>query len=149
MNDRFWGAFNSFKSLTDDMLSCLSQHLDRYILRDQILLDQRTEKLILCLRSSRKSNLDLFKTNLYKKLEKFHFLLQAHRDHKCLISVTKVYRAPDRGLIHIFFLRPFHTFHRRHVILTFVLRWCHHFRFPPFSLPLIFLVSVISFCIKT
>jgi len=46
------------------MLSCLSQHLDRYILRDQILLDQRTEKLILCLRSSRKSNLDLFKTNL-------------------------------------------------------------------------------------
>ena len=61
------------------MLSCLSQHLDRYILRDQILLDQRTEKLILCLRSSRKSNLDLFKTNLYKKLEKFHFLLQAHR----------------------------------------------------------------------
>ena len=139
MNDRFWGAFNSFKSLTDNMLSCLSQHLDRYILRDQILLDQRTEKLILCLRSSRKSNLDLFKTNLYKKLEKFHFLLQAHRDHKCLISVTKVYRAPDRGLIHIFFLRPFHTFHRRHVILTFVLGWCHHFVFLHFLFPLKFL----------
>ena len=66
----FGAAFNSFKGLTDDMLSCLSQHLDRYILRDQILLDQRTEKLILCLRSSRKSNLDLFKTDFYKKLEK-------------------------------------------------------------------------------
>lgn len=73
MNDRFWGAFNSFKSLTDNMLSCLSQHLDRYILRDQILLDQRTEKLILCLRSSRKSNLNLFKTDLYKKLENSTF----------------------------------------------------------------------------
>ena len=33
MNDRFWGAFNSFKSLTDNMLSCLCQNLNRYIIR--------------------------------------------------------------------------------------------------------------------
>ena len=133
MNDCFRSTFYSLECFTDNMFSGLCQYLDSYILRNQILLDQCTKKLILCLRSCRETYLDLFKTDLYKKLEKLNLLLQAHRDHKCLVSVTKVYRAPDRGFLYIFFFCPFHTFNRRHVILTFVLRWCHHFCFPPFS----------------
>ena len=138
MNNCLRSTFYSLKSFADDMFSCLGQYLNGNILRNQVLFNQGTKKLILGLGSSRETNLNLFKTNLYKKFEKLNLLLQTHRNYKCLISVTKVYRAPDRGLIHIFLLRPFHTFHRRHVILTFVLGWCHHFRFPPFSLPLIF-----------
>ena len=38
-------AFDSFKSFADDMLSGLSQNLNSYILWDQILLDQGTQKL--------------------------------------------------------------------------------------------------------
>ena len=41
-------AFDSFKSFADDMLSGLSQNLNSYILWNQILLDQGTQKFIFC-----------------------------------------------------------------------------------------------------
>ena len=47
------------------MLSRLCQHLNRHIVRNHILLDQSTEKLIFCIRSCRETNLDLLETNIY------------------------------------------------------------------------------------
>ena len=49
MNDRFRSTLYGLKSFADDVLSCLSQYLNGNILRNQVLFDQGTKKLILCL----------------------------------------------------------------------------------------------------
>ena len=129
MYNCLWCAFDSFKSFADDMLSGLSQNLNSYIPWDQILLDQCTQKFIFCFRSSRETYFDFFETDFYKKFEEFNFLFQTHRNHQCLITVTKVYRTPDRCFVHIFFFCPFHAFNRRHKILSLIFAWIHHFFF--------------------
>ena len=111
------------------MLSGLSQNLNSYILWDQILLDQGTQKFIFCFRSSRETYFNFFETDFYKKFKEFNFLFQTHRNHQCLITVTKVYRTPDRCFVHIFFFCPFHAFNRRHKILSLIFAWIHHFFF--------------------
>ena len=129
MYDCFRRTFDSLESLTNNMFSCLSQYLNRYILRDQVLFDQSTQEFIFCFRSSRETYLDLFKTDFYKKFKKFNLLLQTHWDYQCLVAVTKVYRTPDRCFFYIFFLCPFHAFDRWHEILSLILAWIHHFLF--------------------
>ncbi len=129
MYNCLWCAFDSFKSFADDMLSGLSQNLNSYILWDQILLDQGTQKFIFCFRSSRETYFNFFETDFYKKFKEFNFLFQTHRNHQCLITVTKVYRTPDRCFVHIFFFCPFHAFNRRHKILSLIFAWIHHFFF--------------------
>lgn len=62
-------AFDSFKSFADDMLSGLSQNLNSYILWDQILLNQGTQKFIFCFRSSRETYFNFFKTDFTRSLK--------------------------------------------------------------------------------
>ena len=81
MYDCFRSTLDCLKGFTDNMLSGLSQYLDSYILWNEILLDQGTQKFIFCLRGCRKTNLDLLKANFHKKLKKLYFLFQAHRNH--------------------------------------------------------------------
>ena len=57
-------TFQRFKGLADDMLSGLCQYLDRHVIRNQILLDQRAKKLILRLGSCREAHLDLLEIRL-------------------------------------------------------------------------------------
>ena len=73
MNDRMRRSFDRFKGPFDNMLSRLCQNLDRYILRDHILLDQCTQKLIFCLRRCRKSHFDLLEADIQKHLEEGGF----------------------------------------------------------------------------
>ena len=64
MNDYVFSTLNGFKCLFNDMFSCLSQNLNRYIIRNQIPFDQCTAEFIFCLRSSWETNLDFFKANI-------------------------------------------------------------------------------------
>jgi len=126
MYDCLRSTFDCFKSLTDDVLSGLCQYLDRYIVRNQVLLDQCTDKGVFCFRCCREPNFNLLKTDLNKQFEKFYFLLKTHRDYQCLVSVTQVYAAPDWGFVYVFFFCPFHTFYRWHKILSFVFCYVFH-----------------------
>ena len=126
MYNGLWRTFHCFKGLSDNMLSCLCQYLDGYIFRNQILIDQCAQESIFCFRCSRKSYFDLFKTNLYKQLEKLHLLIKTHRDHQRLVAITKIYRTPCRSLVNILLFRPIQTYFRWHIILFLIFTWVHH-----------------------
>ena len=68
-----WSTFDSVKCFSDNMLSCLCQNLDRNVIRNHILLDQCTQKLIFCLRRCRKSHFDLLEADIQKHLEEQGF----------------------------------------------------------------------------
>ena len=120
MNDRMRRSFDRFKGPFDNMLSRLCQNLDRYILRDHILLDQCTQKLIFCLRRCRKSHFDLLEAYIQKHLEEFYFFLQTHRLDQCLIPIPQIHAAPDGRFFNMVFLHPVIARHRRHKIASFI-----------------------------
>ena len=88
MDHRVRRSLDRLKGPLDDVLSGLRQHLYRHIIRDHVLLDQRPHKLILCLRSRRKSHFDLLKSDIYQHLEKLQLFFQAHGLDQRLIAVS-------------------------------------------------------------
>ena len=126
MDDRVAAAFQRFKSLSDDMLSCLCQNLKRNILRYKIALDQSPQEFIFRLRRCRESDFDLFETDLDKEFKKLKFRLQIHRNDQCLVAVTKVNRTPDRRLLDRILLCPFQLCCRGIEKLLSVLIVIHH-----------------------
>ena len=115
------------------MLSRLGQNLNGYVIRDQIMLDQGAKEFVLGLRCCREADLDLFETNLDEEFEEFYLLLQAHRNYKCLVSVTQVNAAPYRCFVNAVFFCPVHARNRRHIILFLILLYIHHDFFLPES----------------
>ena len=122
-------ALDGFEGLADDVLSGLGQHLDRDVVRDHISLDQCAQKVILCLRRRRETDLDLLKPDLYQHLEELDLLLQAHGLDQGLVAVAQVHAAPDRGLVDIILLGPIEAFRRGKEILPHVFAVVHHGRF--------------------
>ena len=114
-------ALNCLKCLLDDMLSRLCQNLDRHIIRNQILLDQCTAKLIFCLRCCRETDLDFLEAYTYQFFEKFKLFFQTHRNNQCLITITQIHAAPCRCLIDILLVYPVCALYRRHIIATLVM----------------------------
>ena len=127
MNHCVGCSLYSFKCSLDDMLSCLCQYLDRYIIRNHVFFDQGSHKLIFCLGSSRESNLDLLKSNIYQHLEKLQLFIQTHRLDQCLISITQINAAPDWRCVYIIFFHPVIFKFRRHKILSLVFFTVFHF----------------------
>ena len=113
------------------MLTGLSQYLDCHIFRNQILLDQRTKKDKLCIRSSRETNLDLLKSYFAEQFKESHFLIKAHGANQRLVSVTQVNAAPLWRFFYIFLFGPVHADFRRHKILSCILSVIHHTVVPP------------------
>ena len=50
MDDGSWRSLYSFKSLLDDMFSCLCENLNSNIIRNHVLLDQCPDKPVFCIR---------------------------------------------------------------------------------------------------
>jgi len=96
MYNRIRCSVNRLKGLTDNVFSRLCQNLHRNIIRDQLPIDQSTQKIVFCLGCSRESNLDFLESDLHKHLEELHLLLEAHRLDECLITVTQINAAPYR-----------------------------------------------------
>ena len=105
-----------FKGTFDDMFSCLSQHLDRHIIRNHILFDQSTKELIFCLRRCRETNLDLFESHIYQHLEKFHLFIQTHRLDQRLVPISQIHTAPDRWFLYMILFHPIIALFRWHKI---------------------------------
>ena len=133
MYDRMLCTLQCVKRLADDMLSRLCEYLNRHIIRDQILLDQRAEELILGIGSCRETDLDFLKTDLYEELEELYLLLQRHRNDEGLIAISQIHAAPYRCMVYIFFLSPLHAADGWHKILANILVVVHHNHFLLFS----------------
>ena len=71
-----------------NMFSCLCKYLNRYIIRNEMLIDQCSQKSKLCLGCCRKTDLNLLKSNLNQHLKKLYFLVQAHWLNQSLIAIT-------------------------------------------------------------
>ena len=98
MNNGIWCTVYSLKGLADNVLSCLCQYLHRHIIRNQLPVDQSTQKVVFRLGCSRKSNLDLLETDLNQHLKKLNLFLKTHWLDQCLITISKIHTAPYRRL---------------------------------------------------
>ena len=96
MHNRLLAAFNGFKGTVDQFFPALGQYLYPHIIRDQSAFDQLTQKIVFNLAGSRKAYFDLLKAKLDQILKHLDLFLHDHRINQCLVSVTKVYAAPDR-----------------------------------------------------
>jgi hypothetical protein len=126
MHNSIFDALKTFKGLPDDMLSRLSQHLDRYVVGDKILLDKSAQKCVFRLARSGKSHLDLLEADLTEQLEKLKLFFKTHRDHKRLIAVAKIHRAPYGRFCQIIFLDPLRLLYGSGKILSCVLTSVHY-----------------------
>ena len=115
VDDGMLCALQGFKGLGDDVFPCLRQHLNRYIVRNQILFDQRPAELVFRFGCSRKADLDFLESDLHQILEKLQFFLQTHGRNQCLIAVPQVNAAPDRCFFDHGLLCPAHgrVLHRK------------------------------------
>ena len=118
MENDIFNALNRFKGLIHQMLTALAQHLNLDIVRNQFFLYQRPEKIILQLGSRWETDFDFLKTEFQKQVKIFQFFFHDHRVDQRLITIPKVYTAPDRRLLDLFF-RPC-TFRKIHYGYTFI-----------------------------
>ena len=99
-------TFYRFKGLADDMFSRLRQHLNGHIIGNHVAFDQGTDKIVLGIGRSRKTNLDLLETDLYQQLKEFQLIFQAHGIDQSLVTISQVNAAPDGGLGNAVLLHP-------------------------------------------
>ena len=105
MDNHILAALNSFKCSLDQMLSALNQYLHLHIVRNQILFNQCSQKIIFNLRSCRETDFDFLESQFHKQIEKFNLLFNNHWLDQCLIAVSQIDTAPDRCLLDLF-VRP-------------------------------------------
>ena len=132
MDDGVGRSFHRLERSLNNMFTGLGKHLDRYIIRDHVLLDQGAQELILRLGCGWETNLDHFKSYIYEQLEKFQFLIQAHGLDQRLIAIPEIHAAPDRRLIDRIFFHPVVARLRRHKIAFFILFPVVHFCTSPY-----------------
>ena len=106
MDHSLFAAPDGLESLLDLVLPALRENLDDDVVRDQVLLDQFSEKVILKLAGCRESDLDLLKAELDKELEHLHLLADYHRIDQCLVAVPEIHADP-RGRLLDLLVRPF------------------------------------------
>ena len=90
--------FDRFEASLDQVVSALAQDLDVNVVRDHLPVGKLTEEIKLDLGSSRETDLDLLEAQLQEKAEHLHLLLNDHRLHQSLVSVSKIHGAPARRL---------------------------------------------------
>ena len=118
----------------DDMLARLRQHLHRHIIRNEIILHEAAQKLVLRLRGRRKADLDLLESHAHEKVEEGQLLIETHRDDEGLVAVTQIDRAPDGCFLGRILTQPVQTDLRRHIVPLGIFLVIHH-RSPRIDIP--------------
>ena len=75
MDHRAGGTLDSLKSLADDVVTALGQHLHGHVLRDHVFLDQGTQELVLGIAGGGETHLDLLEADLHQHLEELQLFL--------------------------------------------------------------------------
>ena len=96
MYDRTARARNGLVRAADQVLATLHQHLDRHVVGDQFVVDQRASHVELGVARAGEADFDLLEADVGQHLEIFQLLADAHRYGERLIAVAQVDAAPDR-----------------------------------------------------
>ena len=116
MDDGVLDALECVERLANDVLARLREHLDRHVVRDEVVLDEAAQELILCIGGRGEADLDLLEADLEEHLVELELLIEAHRDDECLVAVTHIDTAPDGGMIRRVLLEPINVHRRRQEI---------------------------------
>ncbi len=101
VHDRAGYAHQRFVRPLDELLATLHQHLDRDVVGDQAVLDDRPLKVEVGLGSRREPDLDLLEPDLHQRLEEAELALGIHRVDECLVPVAQVHAGPVGRLAHL------------------------------------------------
>ena len=91
-------ALTGLVGALDQLRAGLGQHLDRDVVRDQVLLDDLADEVEVGLAGRREADLDLLVAHPDQQLEHAPLAGRAHRVDQGLVAVPQVDRAPQRGL---------------------------------------------------
>ena len=95
MHDRALSAAQRLERAFDQLGTRLREHLNDYIVGDQIALDQLAHEVEVCLRRRRKSDLDLLEARLDQQIEHPPLACRIHRLDECLIAIAQIHAAPQ------------------------------------------------------
>ena len=127
MNNGVLYTLQSLKGFLYNMLTGLGQHLNRYIIRNKIILYQFAQEGVLRLGSSREPNFDFLKAYLHQHLKELYLFIQTHRNNKGLIAIPKIHRTPFRCLFRMLLVHPAHIRLWWHIIpLGIFCKILHH-----------------------
>ena len=98
MHNHTTRATERLESLLDQICPCLSEHLNRDIVRNSVVLNQLAHKIEVMARGRRESHLNFLKANFDQLLPQQQFLVRRHRFYQSLITITQINTAPARRL---------------------------------------------------
>ena len=98
MNNGVLCTLQAFICALNQLGSALNQYLDSYIFRNEVFLNDLTNKIKVRLARCGKPDFNLFEAHVDKCFEHAHFALRVHGVDQCLVPVAQVNTAPQRGL---------------------------------------------------
>ena len=141
-------ALDGLKSLADDVVAALGQHLHGDIGGDHVLLDQGAQELVLGLAGGGEADLNFLETDLHQHLEELQLFFQAHGHDQGLIAVAQVHTAPCRCFFNVVFLDPAVITGGNRVVTRSVLGCVHHLACPPKQMHFLFRHANGNVCIS-
>ena len=98
MENHIFGALDRLKSLFNEMLPGLDQHLDGHVIGNMAPLNELPADFVLRLAGGGEADLDLLHPDVHQGVEVLQLLGQVHRVHQGLVAVPQVHGTPDGGL---------------------------------------------------
>src|SRR5208282_3533238 len=98
VDDDLLRALHGLERALDQLRAALGQHLDRNVVRNGAVLDNRADEVELGLRGGGKGDFDLLEAHAGEQAEHAVLAIDAHRLDQRLVAVAQVDRAPDRRL---------------------------------------------------
>ena len=95
MDDDLFCADERFDGAFDQILARLHEHLEPYIVRRALLLDEPAVEGELGVRRGRKADFDFLEASFHERLEQLQFLRNVHRHGERLVAVAQIHAAPD------------------------------------------------------
>ena len=94
MDDDLLRALYGLERALDQLRAALGQHLDRDVVGNGAVLDDRANEIEVGLRSGGKGDLDLLEAHADEQAEHAVLAIDAHRLDQRLVAVAEVDRAP-------------------------------------------------------
>ena len=98
MHNHTTRATERLEGLLDQICPCLSEHLNRDIVRNSVVLNQLAHKIEVVARGRRESHLNFLEANFDQLLPQQQFLMRRHRLNQGLVTITQIDTAPARRL---------------------------------------------------
>ena len=98
VNNCLLDTLERFEGAANKGLPCLCEHLDRHVVRDQILVNKPAKKIVLDLRSRGEADFNFLEPDLHQCFKHLEFARNVHGFDQCLIAIAQINTAPDGRL---------------------------------------------------